>query len=39
VHGFLSGVTLSQLVEKQRTKPINLVRHTKLARETHPVSI
>ena len=38
VHGFLAGVTLSHLVEKQRTKPINLVRHAKPARETHPFS-
>lgn len=26
VYGFLSGVKLSQLVERQRTKPVNLVR-------------
>jgi Rrf2 family iron-sulfur cluster assembly transcriptional regulator len=38
VYGFLSGVKLSQLVEKQRTKPVNVVRgHTK-PRDTQPVS-
>ena len=26
VYGFLEGVTLSQLVEKQRSKPVNVVR-------------
>ena len=26
VYGFLAGVTLSQLVEKQRSKPVNVVR-------------
>jgi len=26
VHGFLAGVTLAQLVERQRTKPVSLVR-------------
>ncbi len=26
VYGFLTGVTLSQLVDKQRTKPVSLVR-------------
>src|SRR5512140_497746 len=26
VYGFLSGVTLSQLVERQRTKPVSVVR-------------
>ena len=36
VFGFLDGVKLSQLVEKQRTKPVSLVRHPK--RESHPVS-
>src|SRR4051812_10253035 len=29
VHGFLSGVTLAQLVEKQRTHPVNIVRTRK----------
>jgi len=35
VAGFLSGVRLSDLVEKQRTKPISLVRGK---RESQPVS-
>ncbi len=34
VYGFLSGVTLSQLVEQQRTKPVSLVRGQKM-REPH----
>ena len=38
VHGFLAGVTLAQLVEKQRTKPVSLVRGTPRARHPHPVS-
>ncbi len=38
VYGFLSGVTLAHLVEKQRTKPVSVVRASKAARETHPVS-
>ena len=37
VYGFLAGVTLSQLVEKQRTKPVSLVRGTK-RRESQPLS-
>ena len=37
VHGFLSGVTLSQLVERQRTKPVSVHRHVK-PRDPHPVS-
>ena len=36
VHEFLAGVTLSQLVEKQRTKPVNVVRGSKP--HPHPVS-
>ncbi len=38
VHGFLAGVTLAQLVEKQRTKPVAMVRSAARARETHPLS-
>jgi len=38
VYGFLSGVSLSQLVEKQRTKPVSLVRAPGTARDPHPVS-
>ena len=34
VYDFLAGVKLSQLVERQRTKPVNLVRAGK-AREHH----
>ncbi|HET6266050.1 MAG TPA: Fe-S cluster assembly transcription factor [Usitatibacter sp.] len=38
VYGFLSGVKLSQLVERQRTRTVSVVRgHTK-ARDTHPIS-
>jgi Rrf2 family iron-sulfur cluster assembly transcriptional regulator len=37
VFGFLDGVKLSQLVEKQRTQPVSVVRHPK-SREPHPVS-
>ena len=37
VYGFLAGVTLSQLVERQRTKTVSVVRHPK-SREHHPVS-
>jgi Rrf2 family iron-sulfur cluster assembly transcriptional regulator len=37
VYGFLSGVTLAQLVEKQRTKPVSLIRgHTR--RGGHPIT-
>jgi Rrf2 family transcriptional regulator, iron-sulfur cluster assembly transcription factor len=38
VYGFLSGVSLSQLVERQRTKPVNVVRASGAARDSHPVS-
>jgi Rrf2 family iron-sulfur cluster assembly transcriptional regulator len=37
VYGFLSGVKLSQLVERQRTKPVALVRAAR-SRIPHPVS-
>ena len=37
VFGFLDGVKLSQLVERQRTKPVSVVRHPK-PREPHPAS-
>ena len=40
VHEFLSGVTLAHLVEKQRTKPVSVVRHAgNPVGEPHPVSI
>ena len=38
VYGFLAGVKLSQLVEKQRTKPVSVVRAHAKARDTFPVS-
>lgn len=38
VYGFLSGVSLSQLVERQRTKPVNVVRAPGVARDSHPIS-
>ena len=34
VYGFLEGVKLSQLVERQRTKPVNLVRAAKPREQT-----
>src|SRR5512138_3566461 len=34
VQGFLSNVTLAQLVERQRTKPVNVVRAHARAHET-----
>ena len=37
VYGFLAGVKLSQLVEKQRTKPVNVVRGSSKP-HPHPVS-
>jgi Rrf2 family transcriptional regulator, iron-sulfur cluster assembly transcription factor len=39
VYGFLAGVKLSQLVEKQRTKPVSLVRAQAKARDPHPVTV
>jgi Rrf2 family transcriptional regulator, iron-sulfur cluster assembly transcription factor len=38
VYGFLSGVTLAQLVEKQRTKPVSVMRPHAKPREPHIVS-
>ena len=38
VYGFLSNVSLSQLVEKQRTKPVSVVRSPGKARDSQPVS-
>ncbi len=37
VYGFLAGVTLSQMVERQRTKTVSVVRHPK-SRDTHSFS-
>jgi Rrf2 family iron-sulfur cluster assembly transcriptional regulator len=37
VYGFLAGVSLSQLVDKQRTKPVSIHRGAK-PRENHPIS-
>jgi len=37
VYGFLDGVKLSHLVERQRTKPVSVVRHGR-ARDPHTVS-
>ena len=37
VHGFLSRITLAQLADKQRTRPVSLVRNAK-SHEPHPVS-
>ena len=37
VYGFLAGVKLSQLAEKQRTKPVSLIRGAK-SREEQPIS-
>lgn len=38
VYGFLSGVTLAQLVERQRTKPVSLVRNHSRPRDGHPIT-
>jgi Rrf2 family iron-sulfur cluster assembly transcriptional regulator len=38
VYGFLSGVSLAQLVQKQQTRPVSLVRNAR-SRDTHPVSV
>ena len=38
VYGFLSRVTLAQLVEQQRTKPVSVVRTRAPGREPHIVS-
>ena len=37
VYGFLEGVSLSQLVDKQRTRPVSVVRGPK-SQQSHPVS-
>ena len=37
VHGFLAGVSLAQLVERQRTKPVSLVRGH-IRTNPHPLS-
>jgi DNA-binding IscR family transcriptional regulator len=37
VYGFLDGVTLSQLVDKQRTKPVSIVRSAQ-PRQPHLIS-
>jgi Rrf2 family transcriptional regulator, iron-sulfur cluster assembly transcription factor len=37
VYGFLEGVKLSHLVERQRSRPVSVVR-TPRAREQHPIS-
>jgi len=38
VYGFLKGVTLAQLVDKQRTKPVSVVRGQPRPHEGQPVS-
>ena len=38
VYGFLAGVSLAQLVEKQRAQPVNVVR-APAKRATHPISV
>jgi len=38
VYGFLAGVTLSQLVDRQRTKPVSLVRGPAHPRQPHLLS-
>ena len=37
IDGFLSGVSLAQLVDKQRTRPVSVVRGTRI-QAPHPVS-
>jgi Rrf2 family iron-sulfur cluster assembly transcriptional regulator len=39
VYGFLAGVTLAQLVERQRTKPVSVMRGQTRMRDPHPVSV
>ena len=38
VYGFLAGVTLAHLVEKQHSRPVNVVHPPRKPRESHPVS-
>jgi len=38
VYGFLSGVTLAHLVEKQRTKPVSVIRGHAHPRDGHPIT-
>jgi Rrf2 family iron-sulfur cluster assembly transcriptional regulator len=38
VYGFLKGITLAQLVDKQRTKPVSLVRGQPRPHEGQPIS-
>jgi Rrf2 family iron-sulfur cluster assembly transcriptional regulator len=38
VYGFLEGVSLSQLVEKQRGKAVSVVHSPGKARDSHPLS-
>lgn len=38
VYGFLSGVTLAQLVERQRRQPLSVVQAPRKARDTQPLS-
>lgn len=38
VYGFLAGVTLGQLAERQRTKPVSVVRGHSRPREPHLLS-
>jgi Rrf2 family iron-sulfur cluster assembly transcriptional regulator len=38
VYGFLAGVTLGQLVDRQRTKPVSLIRGHSKVREPHLIS-
>jgi Rrf2 family iron-sulfur cluster assembly transcriptional regulator len=37
VYGFLEGVSLSQLVEKQRRQPVSVVQSPRKS-QTHPIS-
>jgi Rrf2 family transcriptional regulator, iron-sulfur cluster assembly transcription factor len=38
VYGFLKGVTLAQLVDKQRTKPVSLIRGKARTHQGHPIT-
>src|SRR3954465_11154477 len=38
VYGFLDGVTLSQLVEKQRREAVNVVQAPRTTRDSQPIS-
>jgi Rrf2 family transcriptional regulator, iron-sulfur cluster assembly transcription factor len=38
VYGFLEGVSLAQLVDRQRTQPVSIVQSPRKARHSQPIS-